>query len=112
MGMSGEGPDAYCANRAAYDAAGTCTLNLERACTPPAYMSLLPDNNNMIQAGNIICNNQNDIDPMLASCAMYDHIEQCLEEEIQECGQTNLDIQKQLNSLAKPPACANQAIGK
>jgi len=135
------GPDNYCANRAAYDAASTCTLNLERACTPPEYMSLLPDPNNMITAGNVICNNQKDIDhlcnlnntddmaacqkakygqltvaeandPVLASCAMFDHIEQCLEEEIQECGQANLDIQKQLNSLAKPPACANQAIGK
>merc|ERR1711963_1013567 len=60
--MTGDGsPDQYCANRAAYDAAATCTLNLERACTPPDYMSLLPDNNNMIQAGNILCNNQNDI---------------------------------------------------
>merc|ERR1719320_2284317 len=138
---SASGPDNYCANRAAYDAASTCTLNLERACTPPEYMSLLPDPNNMITAGNVICNNQKDIDhlcnlnntddmaacqkakygqltvaeandPVLASCAMFDHIEQCLEEEIQECGQANLDIQKQLNSLAKPPACANQAIGK
>merc|ERR1719305_621251 len=138
-GLNGVSPDEFCANRAAYDAASTCTLALSVKCTPQDYAGLLPDANNLQMMGNVMCNNLNQInhlctmnntddilactkakyqqitlaeanDPMRSACVVFDHTEQCLEEEIQECGQGNLDIQKQLNQLAKPIGC--RTIGK
>merc|ERR1712154_562006 len=52
------------------------------------------------------------MDPFKSTCAAYDHAEECLEEEIQECGQENLDLQKQFNQLQAPIACQSKQVGK
>ncbi|XP_012941973.1 uncharacterized protein LOC106012726 [Aplysia californica] len=136
-------PEVVCKNRAAYDAAIHCSLALSQSCTPKAYQSLLPDENNLKMVQNIMCNNLNSLnhmctvnnthdlvdcgikkygtmtvadamDPYKSTCTAYQHAEECLEEEIQECGQANLDLQKQFNQLSAPVACqgAGTAIGK
>jgi len=127
-------PEAVCNNTAAYDKAINCSLSLSDSCTPQAFKALLPSLDNLKQMQNLMCanlasiehlctlNNTNDLqacgqqkygqltvsdaqDPYKATCASYQHAEECLEQEIQECGKANLDLQKQFNQLQKPVAC-------
>merc|ERR1711963_1309410 len=137
-------PENVCNNTDKYNAAIACSLNLTKACTAPEFMALLPDPNNLQTIQNIMCANLAQLnhlctvnktaelfkcsqdkygtmtvadayDPYISTCTSYDHAEECLEEEIQECGQANLDLQKQFNQLQKPPACmttTTSPIGK
>merc|ERR1711963_185301 len=133
-----------CNNTDKYNAAIACSLNLTKACTAKEFMALLPDPNNLQTIQNIMCANLAQLehlctvnktsalfkcsqdkygtmtvadayDPYISTCTSYDHAEECLEEEIQECGQANLDLRKQFNQLQKPPACmttTTSPIGK
>jgi len=134
-------PEVVCKDTASFDAAIHCSLQLSDSCTPKAFKTLLPDENNLKTVQNIMCQNLGKLqhmctlnntdslaacgqtkygqltvadamDPFKSTCAAYDHAEECLEEEIQECGQENLDLQKQFNQLQAPIACQSKQVGK
>ncbi|RUS77276.1 hypothetical protein EGW08_014967 [Elysia chlorotica] len=135
-------PEAVCQNTAAYDAAIHCSLQLSLSCTMPGYESYLPSEANLKQAQTIMCSNQHLIDhlctvnnthdmvdcghrkygemtvadamdPYKSTCMAYIHAEECLEEEISECGQATVEIHKQLNQLNAPIICqGGSSIGK
>ncbi|GFO14162.1 hypothetical protein PoB_004066700 [Plakobranchus ocellatus] len=91
-------PEAVCKNVAAYDAAIHCSLQLAKTCTMPGYETYLPSEANLKQAQNVMA---------------YIHAEECLEEEITECGEATVEIHKQLNQLNAPVICqGGSSIGK
>jgi len=129
-------------NRPKYDAAIHCSLALEISCTPYVYQTLLPDEKNLKKAQDTMCanldvlnhtctvNQTSDLvdcgikkygqltvaeanDPLKSTCASYQHAEDCLEEEILECGKANLDLQKTFNQLRVPKICSeDEPLGK
>merc|ERR1712154_482885 len=134
-------PEVVCKDTASFDKAIHCSLQLSDSCTPKAFKTLLPEENNLKQVQNILCQNLGSLqhlctlnntdnlaacgqtkygqltvadamDPFKSTCAAYDHAEECLEEEIQECGQENLNLQKQFNQLQAPIACQSKQVGK
>ncbi|GFR70591.1 chitin synthase [Elysia marginata] len=135
-------PEAVCKNTAAYDAAIHCSLQLSLSCTMPGYENYLPSESNLKTAQNVMCSNQHLIDhlctvnqthdmvdcghrkygemsvadamdPYKSTCLAYIHAEECLEEEVSECGQATVEIHKQLNQLNAPVICqGGSSIGK